>query len=51
MKKDLLTIHDLSRAEIEKLLDMLERGDYGGLTDDRSRQQPSNARSFRRAVR
>jgi len=37
--------------EIEKLLEMLEKGDHGGLTDDRSRQQPSPARSFRRAVR
>jgi len=37
--------------EIEKLLDLLEKGDFGGLTDDRSKQQPSAARSFRRAVR
>ncbi|MFN2375783.1 MAG: transcription-repair coupling factor, partial [Candidatus Binatia bacterium] len=37
--------------EIEKLLERIEKGDHGGTTDDRSRQQPSAARSFRRAVR
>jgi transcription-repair coupling factor (superfamily II helicase) len=37
--------------EIEKLLDRLEKGDHGGTTDDRIKQQPSAARTFRRAVR
>ena len=37
--------------EIEGLLERLEKGDHGGSTDDRSKQQPSPARSFRRAVR
>jgi transcription-repair coupling factor (superfamily II helicase) len=41
-------------TEIELLLDKLEKGDPGGFSDDRSKQQPSNAgniRTFRRAVR
>lgn len=37
--------------EIETLLEKLEKGDHGGITDDRSKQQPSAVRSFRRALR
>jgi len=37
--------------EIESLLERLEKGEHGGTTDDRSKQQPSPIRSFRRAVR
>jgi transcription-repair coupling factor (superfamily II helicase) len=38
-------------TEIELLLDKLEKGDHGGFSDDRSKQQPSPTRAFRRAVR
>jgi hypothetical protein len=42
---------DMLVDEIEKLLARLESGETGGLTDDRSKQQPTPVRSFRRAVR